>query len=93
MSTDEMLMLGLETWDSITKMFEADRKKQGQYVPPMLVHTVGEGNKVTKTIEITDDGVTKDCRRKDRPSPKRSTGMEPAERRQNVAGWNVKEAW
>ncbi|KAJ9613300.1 hypothetical protein H2200_003242 [Cladophialophora chaetospira] len=56
MTMNETLMLGAETM-GITNIFEEDRKKQGQYVPPMLTHTLGAGNEVTRTIEVTDDGV------------------------------------
>ncbi len=56
LTSDEAIASIANTFE-VTNIFDADRKKQGQYVPPMMAYTMGADNKVTKSFEITDDGM------------------------------------
>lgn len=59
-SFDIVSMIGqMEIMEKIRKVFENDRRKQGQYVPPpMLAQTIGDNNEVLSSFEIADDGTT-----------------------------------
>lgn len=53
----EVLKLSSLSWP-VEDMFDADRKKQGQYVPPAFTaYKLDKNHQVTKTFEIIDDGV------------------------------------
>jgi hypothetical protein len=50
--TVEMMMVT----QRVTDFFDEDGKKQGQYIPPMMIQSFGKDGKLEKTFEITDEG-------------------------------------
>ncbi|KAJ9494604.1 hypothetical protein H2202_009856 [Exophiala xenobiotica] len=55
--TSDEAMISIANTFEVTNIFDADRKEQGQYVPPMMMYSMGKDDKVTKSFAITDDGV------------------------------------
>lgn len=56
MTSVDLLVELIPSTEQVTNIFDEDRKKQGQYVPPMMAQSIGGDGKVKKTFEIGDDG-------------------------------------
>lgn len=56
MSSMTVLVETFTLGEKVTKMFDEDRKKQGQYVPPMMMYAMGKDNKVKESFALSDDG-------------------------------------
>jgi hypothetical protein len=50
-----MRILGTSTFD-ICDIFSEDRRKRGEYVPPIMIQTVGDNGEVGPTVTLESSG-------------------------------------